>query len=107
MAAELSAGTVRRIEILFPEAERAEAAAMLVSECGDNLPYAKELGSEGIERIRFAALKLSSGSLERLRESVWLAKVDWRDVLVFAGFGNDVQAHLHWLADDQPGEGDR
>jgi hypothetical protein len=71
---------------------------MLVEECGNNLPSLEKLNQFQLERFRFAALKLSNGSLERLREAITLAKADWRDLLMGAGFGEDVHAHGRWLA---------
>jgi hypothetical protein len=99
MAASLSPGTVRRIAALFPESERSEVAQLLVEECGDNLPFAETLKAAGIERIRFAVLKISGGSPDRLWEAVELAQTDWRDVLVAAGFATDPEEHTRWLAD--------
>jgi hypothetical protein len=99
LAISLTPGTLRRIAALFPELQRAEAAQLLAEECGDNLPFSDTLGTGGIERIRFAVLKISDGSLDRLRQTIDLAQSDWRDVLVGAGFAHDVTAHLRWLAD--------
>lgn len=84
---------------MFPESERREVAQLLVAECGDNLPFADTLGESGIERIRFAVLKIGAGSIERLRQAVALAQCDWRDALVDAGFGDDPEVHLQWLSD--------
>lgn len=50
-----------------------------------------------LERVRFAALKLSTGSLAGLRRAVELAKLDARDLLMAAGFGHDVRAHEAWF----------
>ena len=94
--AALSLGTVQRIDAVFAEAQRAEVARLLTVECGHDLPLAGSLGASGIERVRFAVLKLSGGSLDRLRAAVESARQDWRDVLVGAGFGDDAQAHLAW-----------
>jgi hypothetical protein len=52
-----------------------------------------------IERIRFAVLKLSAGDLKALQRAIDLAKIDWRDVLVAAGFCSDVTAHKSWWPD--------
>jgi hypothetical protein len=95
----LTPGTIRRIEMLFPANQRAEASRLLETECGDNLPFAETLKASGIERIRFAALKIGDGSLDQLYLGVQLAQVDWRDALMSAGFAYDSQAHLAWLAD--------
>jgi hypothetical protein len=66
-----------------------------VTQCGANLPLVST-GPEGPERIWFAALKLSNGNLAELRRAVDIAQIDWRDVLVAAGFGHDPRAHEQW-----------
>ncbi|HXN15352.1 MAG TPA: hypothetical protein VN878_03185, partial [Usitatibacter sp.] len=48
------------------------------------------------ERIRFAVLKLSAGNFAELERHVRAAQTDWRDVLLAAGFGESVRAHLEW-----------
>ena len=58
---------------------------------------ARESAAAGLERIRFAALKLSNGDLGELRQAVQIAGIDWRDVLVAAGFGHDLRAHERWF----------
>ena len=74
---------------------------MLIEECGDNLPQSTPADSASLERIRFAVLKLSGGDLNRLQRSINLSQTDWRDVLVAAGFGNDLTAHTSWWPDKQ------
>jgi hypothetical protein len=76
------------IEYLFDPASRAEAMRLLVRGCGG------ELASE---RIRLAVLRLSNGDLDELRSAITLARTDWRDALVAAGFGDSVTAHTKWL----------
>jgi hypothetical protein len=93
----LSPETQRRVEIVFREEYRAEAVRLLVEECRKNLPFCANYDEFAMERIRFAALKLSRGDSSRLREAVELAKLDWRDLLGAAGFGDDVQAHKNWI----------
>ena len=46
-----------------------------------------------------AGLKLSGGDLSKLQAAIALAQVDWRDVLMGAGFGEDVSAHRAWRPD--------
>lgn len=48
------------------------------------------------ERIQHAAIKWSGGSLDKLRCAVDLAHKDWRDLLVFADFGESVEADKEW-----------
>jgi hypothetical protein len=55
--------------------------------------------------VRFAALKLSAGGMDRLRKAIELAKTDWRDLLVAAEFANDVNAHKRWSPLSRPDEG--
>ncbi|MFN2531517.1 MAG: hypothetical protein ABR555_09495 [Pyrinomonadaceae bacterium] len=102
---ELTELTKQRVAELFAAADVQEAERLLVRECADNLPLlGKTATSASLERIRFAVLRLSDGQISRLTESIAIAKRDWRDVLVWAGFGNDLQAHERWrprrLTDD-------
>ncbi len=93
---ELSPLTRQHVAALFAAADVAEAERLLVSECGANLPLIGDATPTGLERIRFAALRLSEGAVPRLRDAIALAQADWRDLLVAADFGDDVDAHLSW-----------
>lgn len=35
--------------------------------------------------------------MDKLRGAVKLAREDWRDLLMSAGFGDDIHAHLEWV----------
>jgi hypothetical protein len=76
------------IRYLFDPAQQAQAMQRLVDGCG------RELASE---RIRLSVLKLSNGDLEELRGAIAAARGDWRDVLVWAGFGDSGTAHAKWV----------
>ena len=65
MAVPQSKTTSKRLETLFSKSDRAEVAALLVEDCADNLPSWRDGTQEGLERIRFAVLKLSEGTLQR------------------------------------------
>ena len=93
----LSPATERRLDALFVGPDRHTAATLVVTQCGANLPLWVGVDPKGLERIRFAVLKLSDGDLVTLREAVRIAQIDWRDVLVAAGFGHDPRAHENWL----------
>jgi hypothetical protein len=99
----LSPGTRSRLEVLFSPAERGEAEQLLVELCGSNLPFCENSDSTSLERLRFAALKLSGGRLPALYSAVELANTDWRDLLVAAGFAEDVEAHKSWFPDGHAG----
>jgi hypothetical protein len=69
---------------------------ILETECGTNLPLCDDSTPEGMERLRFAALKVSNGDMSLFREAIDLAKLDWRDLLVWAQFADDLDAHNQW-----------
>ena len=75
---------------------RCGVGELLLQQCGNNLPFSEHSDEFQLERVRFAALKLSAGNLDGLRKAIELAKTDWRDVLVAAEFANDVTAHARW-----------
>jgi hypothetical protein len=93
---ELTRATRERIEILFPHTQDA-VVELLQCACADNLPLYRPATPEGLERIRFAVLKLSAGNADRLRRAIHEAQIDWRDVLVAAGFAESVMAHAGWM----------
>jgi hypothetical protein len=74
---------------------RSEARDLLVEDCAE-LPGWHLRTPEGLERVRFAVLKLSGGTIAGLVDAICLAQTDWRDALVAAGFGYDVSAHEAW-----------
>jgi len=89
--------TEQRLALLFPEAQRDTVRATFRDTCGSPLPHAGTQGSVLMERIHFAVLKLSEGELPKLDRAAALAKLDWRDLLVVAGFGEDTEAHRRWM----------
>jgi hypothetical protein len=93
----LSPETQRRVNLLFRPEKQNIVATLLITECGNNLGFLGTLDEYQLERFRFAALKLSNGNLDKLREAIELAKYDWRDLLLAAGFANDVTEHKRWL----------
>lgn len=91
----LSPLTITLVEKLFPQQEE-EISLVLMEKCGQNLPFCKDATPEALERLRFAVLKISEGQMELFNKAVAIAKQDWRDLLVWAGFANDVKAHQTW-----------
>jgi hypothetical protein len=94
----LSVDTVKLVDQLFAPSDRDTAFGLLEEQCGTNLPFLAEADAVALERYRFAALKLSHGTVEGLRRAIELANVDWRDLLIAAGFGHDVNAHRTWMS---------
>ncbi|MEQ1833301.1 MAG: GNAT family protein [Candidatus Eisenbacteria bacterium] len=93
----------RRLERMFAVADHAEATRLMEHECGPDLPLMPADREEGLVRVRCAVLKLSGGSLDELRTAIRIAREDWRDSLVAAGFGHGVRAHRDWLDEEPPG----
>jgi hypothetical protein len=96
MPPKLSPRTRELIARIFSSKLVSEAAQWLEAECGNNLPFCDEYDELQMERIRFAALKLSEGNINKLLKAIDLARMDWRDLFMAAGFGYDVKAHETW-----------
>ena len=92
----LSPATESRLKSLFFHSDVEEAKQLLITECGNNLAFSKTMDAKELERLRFAVLKLSDGTIESLIEALVLAQTDWRDLLMAAGFGTDAFSHLDW-----------
>ena len=94
----LSARTLELVETLFSADDRGTAQKLLEDHCGNSLPSLAELDPIQLERYRFAAIRVSNGTLKGLESAIALAKIDWRDLLMEADFGHDLQAHERWYA---------
>ena len=96
MTHQLSPLTQQLVEKLFEPNDRTEAVQRLNEECGNNLPFCKDYDEYKLERIRFAALRVSIGYLDELQTAIDLANRDWRDLLVCARFAESLTAHQEW-----------
>src|SRR5262249_48606989 len=81
----LSAKTRQHLESMFAPADRA---------AGEQALLGWSEGDSG--RLRFGALRLSRGELPALDDAIKLGRLDWRDLLMAADFG-DVGAHEAWV----------
>lgn len=91
----LSPRTWQLVRRIFP-GEAEVIGRLLITECGQNLPFCQDYDEFQLERLRFAALKISGGHLERLKQAIEQAQRDWRDELMWAGFGERLTAHDDW-----------
>ena len=93
----LSDETTRLIRHFFPE-QAEEVVKLIERRCNDDLPNVGKPTAENtnVERIRYGALKLSNGDLQKLQK---ILGFDWRDILVWAGFGNSLSEHRRWAAE--------
>lgn len=89
----LSERTRQHLRVLFAPDAQSEAERLLVSL--DDFPTQSAHTPESLERLRFAALRVSAGVLTGLRDALALARADWRDLLMAADFG-DADAHERW-----------
>jgi len=89
---DLSKQSVQLIDMVFFKDDRPYAIDILQQA---DIPLCEDK-PDCIERVTFAAIKFSSGSIDRLRHAVALAQEDWRDLLVFSGFDRDTNSHMKW-----------
>lgn len=94
---ELSDRTLEIVNALFPQEQRGEVIELLKMECAENIPSCEDDDKFQMERIRFSVLKLSEGGMDKLVQAIELAQVDWRDLFMAAGFGDDTEAHNKWV----------
>ena len=86
---ELSAALLEAlVDRLFAPEVRGEAAGLLAQ-------YGTQPHEREAIRVRVAALKLSEGSVERLQELIVRAKRDYRDVLAWAEYPEEMRS-LTW-----------
>jgi len=93
---KLSKKTEILLNDFFPKTLREEAKEWIEIKCGRNLLFCENSGPEQMERIRFSAIKLSEGQIDKLSDAIELAQTDWRDLLMSAGFGYDPEKHNQW-----------
>lgn len=92
----LSKRTERLVACLFAPEVREGVRHRLERECGAEALGIADASAEGLERIRFAVLRVSSERPRGLEGAFALARIDWRDLLMEADFGHDLRAHDAW-----------
>lgn len=60
--------------------------------------FSEESQPETYERFCLAILKIAKTSNEKFNKAVELGKIDYRDLLVSAGFGNSITIHNDWAS---------
>ena len=96
MPPKLSSRTRELVEKIFSPKHVDEETLWLEDECGVNIPFCDDHDEYQMERIRFAAIKLSEGDMKKLLHAIDEARMDWRDLFMAADFGYDVEAHEKW-----------
>jgi hypothetical protein len=81
-----------RLELLFKRADRPKAKEILLSWTDGRMLH----DPSEAQRVRFAALRVSGGSLEKLKLAIQTANGDYRDLLLEAGFASHPELHQRW-----------
>ncbi|MFI0404816.1 hypothetical protein [Actinomadura sp. 3N508] len=83
---EVSERVRRRARNDFPQ--QADQVIESLGELTTSL-FPRDAPGNGHERIHVAALILAQGDVGKFERALALARSDWRDLLVFAGLGNE------------------
>ena len=94
----ITQNTAKAISALFPAGARNNVISELETKCSNNIPGCGSWTESQLERIWFAVLKLSKGEMKKLESSIILANTDFRDLLMAADFGSDLEAHNKWFS---------
>ena len=92
-AIPLSHATLQRLQHVFSDQDLREARELLERDCAENIAGVPRMCD--LDRIRFAMIKLSRGTIAGLVDAMVLAQTDFRDALMAADFG-EVNAHRNW-----------
>ena len=94
--AHVNRGSVRdKVAGYWPDLDHQEIMSMLDQ-------YGAESGERGRARVQLAILKLSEGHRQRLPELVAMAKRDYRDVLAYAEYPEEMKLGFVRMKDLSP-----
>jgi len=86
----------RKLRSLFPE--QAEDVVRLL------LQYGREENDREPARVRLAIVKLSGGNYDKVQEYIHAAKVDYRDVLAWAEYPEELGSRSWELSTEETGK---
>ena len=93
---DLSERTRNIIGVIFPAENIVDVQLLMREECSKLKLGCDDWSDMQFERIWFGVLKMSNGDSIKLLDAVVLAQADWRDLLMAAGFGDDLDSHSKW-----------
>jgi hypothetical protein len=96
-AIALSERTRTLIATLFSHTDGVVVSDLLYRAVSGNIPFCSNSSPEDMERIRFAIIKMTKQSPLNLAVGIYMAQSDWRDLLMWAGFGNNSAEHMTWF----------
>jgi hypothetical protein len=91
--AALSKDSLAHLRSMFRSHDWPLATAALESGFDMDLPSADGASFPLLDRLHAAAIRFSGGDLGRLDQAIELARIDWRDLLVAAGFADEDGPH--------------
>jgi len=94
---DITKRTMKAIETLFSSEEQGIVKDELELNYFTNVAGCNGWSASQMERIWFAVLKSSNGQLSEFKTSIKLANTDFRDLLMIAEFGEDLEAHNKWF----------
>jgi len=97
MPIPLSRRTAALLAKLFSESEARRIHHRLLHEASENIPFHADGTPEKMERIRFSIIALITEDPKKEDYAFHLAKVDWRDLFVAAGFAHSATEHERWF----------
>ena len=86
----------RALDVLFDEPMRSNLAKRLETEAAENIPFHDKSKSAEMDRIRFSLIKIIGENGVSEDSAFELAKTDWRDLFMAAGFGCSANEHNNW-----------
>lgn len=87
---------MRVLGVLFEEPDRTALTKRLETEAAENIPFHEKSKPSDMDRIRFSILKLISENRDSEDSVFEVARIDWRDLYMAAGFGFDASEHDKW-----------
>jgi hypothetical protein len=90
--------TRKLIEHCCPSLLQPTVTSLLLERCSVSLQGVGTSSEwiELIDRVQLAAIRGSRWDIAEIEKNVALANLDWRDLLMSSGFGEDLAAHKRW-----------
>lgn len=93
----LSDGTIALLDAVIDAESRNRIAVRILNEISENIPFCENSNPGDMERLRFSVLRLLAEGQMAEDDIFWLAKNDWRDLLMASGHGS-TEEHRKWAS---------
>ena len=85
------------IDSFCPVDKKLEIVTLIDLECSCEKLGINADWTDLMDRIHASLIKDTEWKVELINKNIYLAKTDWRDLLMFSGFAHDLTAHKKWL----------